>query len=63
MATPLYYTSLAGFQHTVKQLLEKDADVNSQSEVYDNALYAASHEGHKEIVQQLLEKGINVNAL
>ncbi|KAE8394506.1 hypothetical protein BDV23DRAFT_5179 [Aspergillus alliaceus] len=54
IATPLYYASLAGLQHTVELLLERGADIG-------NALQAACEEGHKEIVQMLLEKGADVN--
>lgn len=62
MASPLYYTSLAVFQYTVKNLLEKGANVNAEGRIYDNTLLAASIKGHKKIVQQLLDKGANVNA-
>ncbi|KAB8234140.1 uncharacterized protein BDW43DRAFT_64210 [Aspergillus alliaceus] len=62
IATPLYYASLEGLQHTVELLLERGADVNAQGGYYGHALQAASKQGHKEIVQILLEKGADVNA-
>src|SRR5204862_5243243 len=43
-------------------LLEKEADVNAQGGLYDNALQAASFIGYDHIVQLLLEKGADVNA-
>ena len=57
MATPLYYASLAGLEHTVRSLLEKEQDVNAQGGRFSNALQAASYQGHEKVVQQLLEKG------
>jgi hypothetical protein len=62
IATPLYYASLAGLEHTVKSLLEKGADVNAQGGYYNTALLAASAEGHDQIVEWLLQEGADVNA-
>lgn len=46
---------------TVKALLEKGLDVNSQGGLYDSALQAASHAGHVDIVKLLLANGADVN--
>ena len=61
MATPLYYASSAGLQHTVQLLIEKHAKVNAQGGLYGSALQAASSRGHKGIVQLLLQKGADIN--
>ena len=61
MATPLYYTFLAGLVHTVNSLLKKGVDINVQSGFYGNALQAASQGGYEKLVQMLLEKGADVN--
>lgn len=62
MATPLYYASFVGLQHTVELLLEKGVNVNAQGGYYGNALQAASDRGHKDIVQLLLGAGADVCA-
>jgi hypothetical protein len=62
IAPPLYYASLAGLYQHIKQLLEKEADVNARGGRYGNALQAASSRGHDAIVQRLLEKGADINA-
>ena len=44
-------------------LLDKGADVNTQSGFFGNALQAALDEGHIQVVQMLLDNGANVNTL
>jgi ankyrin repeat protein len=58
----LYYAFLAGLTESVKQLLDKSANVNAQGGQYSNALQAASVGGHEKIAEMLIEKGAQVNA-
>ena len=59
---PLYYASLVGLVGLVKQMLDKDVNINAQEGSYGNALPAASWRGHDSIVQRLVDKGADVNA-
>lgn len=63
---PLHMAAARGDINTVKELLDKGADVNEKGGggvLNDaNALDVASSEGHIEIVKLLLAKGANVNA-
>ena len=45
----------------VRQLLEKNADVNARGGLYDGALQAASAGGHEAVVPLLLEKDPHAN--
>ncbi len=62
VASPLYYTALAGLVESARLLLEKGADVNAHDGYRGNALQAASEMGHEAVVRLLLEKGADVNA-
>jgi hypothetical protein len=57
VASPLYYASLIGSIESVRQLLEKGADVNAQGGYYGTALQGASNRGHNKVVQRLLKRG------
>jgi ankyrin repeat protein len=59
IASPLYYSSLAGLANIATRLVELGADVNAQGGRLGNILNAASFSGHVAIVEMLLEKGIN----
>ena len=65
-APPLYVAAVTGDINTVKELIDKGADVNQKGGgglLNDsNALDAASSIGHVEIVKLLLAKDANVNA-
>ncbi|RYC79570.1 hypothetical protein BFJ63_vAg17544 [Fusarium oxysporum f. sp. narcissi] len=50
-ASCLYFACLAGLTKTVRVLLSKNRDVNTQGGDYGNALQAASYGGHKEVVE------------
>jgi ankyrin repeat protein len=52
-----------GYQATTQPLFERDAEVDTPSGKYGNALRAASFEGNMKVVRLLLEKGADVNAL
>ena len=62
-APALYCAALGGLLHTVKCLLDGDADVNAQGGQYGNSLKAASSRGHEQIVRLLVEKGALRNIL
>ncbi|KAH0556306.1 hypothetical protein GP486_005768 [Trichoglossum hirsutum] len=62
-ASALYYASLGGLVNAVKDLLNQNADVNTQSGKYGSALQAASVEGHDKIVELLLSRGADANTL
>ena len=51
-----------GHTETVKLLLDKEADVNMNTDNGDTALIEASDKGHIEIVKLLLDKEADVNA-
>jgi ankyrin repeat protein len=60
--TALYWASKLGHDKSVRMLLNKGADVNTQGERYGSALQVASAGGHAKIVQMLLDRGADVNA-
>lgn len=45
----------------MKLLLDQDADINTQSEYYENALKMILIENHEQIVKLLIDKSININ--
>ncbi|KAG9660854.1 ankyrin repeat protein, partial [Aureobasidium melanogenum] len=53
----LYYASLAGLYHTVKELLDTGAGIASTGYGYDDALQAACRSGSMATVKLLLESG------
>jgi hypothetical protein len=61
-ASAVYYASLFGLRTTVKDLLDKDGDVNAKGGRYGYALHAASDAGYTEVVQLLLDRGADINA-
>ncbi|KAG9517689.1 purine and uridine phosphorylase, partial [Aureobasidium melanogenum] len=58
---PLYYASLGGLEHVVNRLLESGADINSEGNIWDNALQAAAAHPLENMVNLLLQKGADVN--
>lgn len=42
-------------------LLKKGADINTQSDAFNDALQHASLHGYQEVVRILLENGVDVN--
>ena len=62
LGNALQAASESGHGDIVQLLLDRGADINTESEEHGNALHAASHWGHTEIVKLLIEKGANVNA-
>ncbi|KAG9661586.1 purine and uridine phosphorylase, partial [Aureobasidium melanogenum] len=59
---PLYYASLGGLEHVASRLLESGADINSEGDLYDNALQAAAAHGLENMVNLLLQNGADANA-
>ena len=58
----LCLAATAGHWNVIKLLLERGVDVNTQSEIYGNALQAVATSGDLKIVKLLLERGAHVNA-
>ena len=58
----LYYAVKWGHDQVVQLLLEKDVEVNAQSDKDQSALQEACRNGDDHIVQLLLEKGADVDA-
>jgi hypothetical protein len=61
LPAPIYYASLCGLPRSVKDLINKGADINAQGGFYGNALQAASASGYAEIVQLLLNNRADIN--
>ena len=57
----LAITAEEGYLQIVWLLLDKGADINSQSGLFGSALGAASAQGHLQVVQLLLDKGADIN--
>jgi ankyrin repeat protein len=53
---------MPGHESLVRLLIEKNADINAQDELYGTALQTASKAGHESLVRLLIEKGANINA-
>ncbi|EXJ70448.1 uncharacterized protein A1O5_06517 [Cladophialophora psammophila CBS 110553] len=68
IASPLYYSSMLGFDWIVRELIAAESDdVNREVLIHTlggengNALQAASLHGHTKVVETLLEAGADVN--
>ena len=57
----LYYASLTELSKQVQLLLNERADVNAQSEAYNNSLQVTSFKGFSSIVQLLLKCEADMN--
>ena len=57
-----YIAALQNNTESLKNLIEKGADVNAKNKYEQTTLHYAAREGHTEIVEFLIEKGADVNA-
>ena len=62
LAEQLWEAARQGDSQTVKELIERGADVNAATKYGATALSYACDRGHVEVVQMLLDKGANPNA-
>jgi hypothetical protein len=58
----LYYASLKGLTKSVKQLLDRGADVNARCGGSGNAHQATSPQGDEKLVQMMLQRVADINA-
>jgi len=61
-STPLMSAAESGDINTVKNLIDKGADVNVRDEYQYTPLHKASEGGYTETVKLLIDKGADVNA-
>ncbi|KAI9836775.1 MAG: hypothetical protein M1819_000940 [Sarea resinae] len=62
VSTPLQAAALAGHVTTVRLLLSKGANINTQGGWFGNALQAAAYAGHLPVVTELLDHGADIDA-
>jgi hypothetical protein len=61
--TPLYLASYYGMDNIVKQIIEKDVeiDIDIENRIKETPLFAAALNGHINIVKKLIEKGAKID--